>query len=131
MRGLIGIAPEKSMDLAKKYASDAKGSLGEEVMKILFSKGTESDYDFLSTAYGDKPLSQEKMSMTDKFATYLSRLNDLEKVKKGIDLIVDFRNSIPEQFRNYVDSGFKKSLLTISSAKGKEVEDYIKKKMGE
>jgi aminopeptidase N len=125
LRAMISIEPEQSYDLAKKFAGDAKGTLGEEVMKVLFSKGTENDFDFIATYYGDKPLSQEKINMTEKFAVYLSRLEDLGKVKKGIDMIVTFRNAIPEQFRSFVDAGFRKALKTISIAKGKEIEDYV------
>jgi aminopeptidase N len=63
--------------------------------------------------------------MTDKFAAYLSKLNDPAKIKTGIDYMMNFRNLIPEQYRNFTDPAFKASFDKISKAKGKEIGDYI------
>jgi aminopeptidase N len=124
-KGLNALNPDGAYALAKKYSSDTKGAFGDEVMKTILSKGVEADFDFISKTYADAPLSQEKISLTDKFAAYLSMLNDINKVKKGIDYIIEFRNKIPEQFRSFVDPGFKKSLEKISKAKGADIESYI------
>ena len=124
-KGMVAINPEGAYDLAKKYSSDAKGVLGEEVNKTLLSKGTEEDFDFIATAYKEAPLSQEKFGMNDNFTDYLLKINDLAKIKTGIDYIIDFRNSIPQQYRSFTDGSFKKSFDKLSKAKGKEIGDYI------
>jgi len=46
-------------------------------------------------------------------------------VKKGIDMIISFRNKVPEQFRGFVDPTIKGGLNKLAKAKGKEIEDYI------
>lgn len=126
LKGLVALDPTAAYTLAKKYSSDAKGALGATVNDILISKGTEEDFDFISKMYDDAPASQEKITITNKFADYLAKLNDLKKIKTGIDYIVKFRNLIPEQFRSFVDPSFKTALGKISKAKGTEIEDYIK-----
>lgn len=124
-KGIVSIKPERAYNMAKQFYADAKGSLGEEVSKYLLKEGKEEDFKIISNYYDDQPMSQEKIIATEKFAKYLSGLSDLSKVKAGIDFIVNFRNAIPEQFRSYVDEGFRKSLRIISTAKGKEIEDYV------
>ena len=124
-KALVAHQPEKAYELAKKFSNDAKGSLGEEVIKVLITKGSEADYDFVFKTYQDAPMSQSKFATTDLFADYLIKLSDIQKIKKGIDEIMAFRNMIPEQYRSYVDNSFKKSLGKISKAKGKEIEEYV------
>lgn len=124
-KALVSQQPENAYELAKKFSSDAKGSLGEEVIKVLITKGSEADFDFVLKTFQDAPMSQSKFSTTDLFADYLIKLSDIQKIKKGIDEIMAFRNMIPEQYRSYVDNSFKKSLGKISKAKGKEIEEYV------
>lgn len=124
-KGLVTQKPEMEYELAKKYSADAKGKLGEEVLKIIFAKGTEADFEIVSNKYKKAPLSQEKITMTDKYADYLSKLNDVTKIKSGIDDIVAFRSSVPEMYRGFLDGPIKKSLDKISKAKGKEIEEYV------
>ncbi len=125
LKGLAALDSANAYTLAKKYSNDAKGALGNVINDILLSAGTEADFDFISKMYNDAPLSQEKVTATGKYAGFLAKLNDLSKVKKGIDNIVVFRNAIPEQFRSFVDASFKKSLAVVSVAKGSEIENYI------
>jgi aminopeptidase N len=125
LKGIAALDSTNAYAVAKKNSADAKGALGNAVSDIMIKYGTEADFDIISKMYDDAPLSQEKVSNTAKFANYLSKLNDIAKVKKGIDNIVAFRNAIPEQFRSFVDESFKKSLKVVSAAKGSEIESYI------
>ncbi|MFC4263715.1 M1 family metallopeptidase [Ferruginibacter yonginensis] len=125
LKGLVALDANNAYTLAKKFSSDAKGALGAAVNDVLINNGTEADFDYLNTKFEDAPLSFEKIQLTNKYADYLAKLNDLTKVKKGIDAIINFRNGIPEQFRGNVDGSFKAALAKISKAKGAEIEAYI------
>ena len=126
LKGLLALDAANAYTLAKKFSADAKGALGITVNDILVSNGTEADFEYISTMYNNAPLSQEKFNTTGKYATYLTKLNDLAKVKTGIDNIMKFRNAVPVSFRSQVDPGIKASLDKISKAKGAEIEEYIK-----
>lgn len=63
--------------------------------------------------------------MVETFCSYLVTVSNTDKVKKGIDMIMKFRNAIPEQFKGFTDPMFKSSLDKLSKAKSKEVQDYI------
>ncbi|HNN72412.1 MAG TPA: hypothetical protein PKG89_14270, partial [Ferruginibacter sp.] len=88
-----------------------------------------ADFDLVANRYNKMPLSQEKVAGSATFATYLEKVQNIANVKKGIDMIVAFRNLVPEQFRGFVDPTIKGGLSKLGKAKGKEIEDYIAEKM--
>ena len=125
LEGLSQLAPTKAYDLAKTYSVDARGKLGEVVNNIIVTNGTEADFDFVANSYNKAPPSQQKIGMTETFTNYLLKVNDLAKIKKGIDYIIRFRNFIPEQYRSFTDPAFKAGLDKLSKAKGNDIAEYI------
>jgi aminopeptidase N len=126
LTGLSSLDKKNSYALAKQYSKDAKGALGSVISDILISNGTEDDFEFISSAYDKAPPSYEKLTMTTKFGEYLTRMNDVSKIKKGIDYIIKFRNLIPAMYRDAVDPAFKATFDQISKAKGGEIAGYVK-----
>jgi aminopeptidase N len=124
-KGLHTLQPESSYERAKKYASDAKGLLGDEIIKILIAQGKSSDFPLIATTFANAPLSQEKFGLADKFSDFIIKVDDPIQIKEGINLLVDMRNAIPEQFRKFVDASFEKHFKKIAKAKGTEIEAYI------
>ncbi len=125
LEGLLGLEPAKAYELAKKYSKDAKGDLGDVVSEIIMKEGSEADFDFISKRFDGMPLSQEKVMGVGTFAAYLEKVQNIANVKKGIDMIVKFRNQVPEQFRSFVDPMILGGLNKLGKTKGKEIEDYI------
>ena len=125
LKGLTELDANNAYTLAKQYSNDAKGELGDAVSEIIMSSGTESDFDFIASRFDKAPLSQEKLTMTETFCTYLQKVNNVSNVKKGIDMILKFRKAIPEQFRGFTEPTFKSGLDKIGKAKGQEIADYI------
>lgn len=126
LSGINELDPATAYTMAKQYAKDAKGQLADISSSIIMSNGTEADFEFILKQYEDAPLSQEKLTKTETFAEYLSKVNNIANVKRGIDAILVFRNAIPEQFRGFTEPTFKGALDKLSKDKGKEIEDYIK-----
>jgi aminopeptidase N len=125
LNGLAELEPGNAYTLAKKYSNDAKGDLGDAVDEIIMSYGTEADFDFIANRFDKSPLSQGKFQSLNSFFEYLSKVKNTANVKKGIDIVIKFRNSIPESFRNFTDPMIKMGLDKVAKAKGKEIEDYI------
>ncbi len=125
LKGLVALDAANAYNLAKKYSLNAKGALGTTITDILISQGTEADFDFIANAYKNAAATQEKVQMTEKFGGYLAKINDIAKIKTGIDYMMDFRNLIPEQFRSFIDPTYKKTFDKIIKAKGAAVETYI------
>lgn len=128
LNGLASLEPENAYTLAKKYSTDAKGDLADVVSNLLINEGKEDDFDIIALNYKNSQPGFEKVMASSKFAKYLSQINNIEKIKTGIDYILEFRNLIPQQYREEIDPAFKSALDEISKAKGGEIEEYIHKK---
>lgn len=140
LEGLDKLDAVASVAMAKKLATQpTKGKLSSSLMKVLIKSGTEDDFDAISDAYDKMPLGQEKFEMIKPFCDFLGKINATEKLKKGVDVVVKFRDGIPEEFgvspmiNNFLKSIVtkKESLKTISENKTalQEQIDYIKLKI--
>ncbi len=127
LKGLAKAEPSQAYDLAKKYSTDAKGELGDAVSSILIEKGSEEDFSLISKFFRESPLTEEKFKSMMTYAAFVSKLNNMENVKKGIDDMFDARNQIPSQYRQFVDPMFQRAFDVIIKAKGKEVQEYVEK----
>ncbi len=130
LQGLNNLDPANAYTLAKKYSSDAKGKLEEVITKVIAKNGNENDFDFIADNYKNKPAGRQKLqTATPAFCDYLSTLNDVAKIKKGVDLVIDLKNQMPPAYKNFTDGIFKANLGKISKAKGGEIADYIADKL--
>jgi aminopeptidase N len=129
LEGLANLDQEDAYSLAKKYSGDAKGKLGQVISKIMFANATEADFDILYNVFKNSPLSQTKIQETLTFAGYLSKVKDGSKVRKGVDEIMKIRNAVPEQYRTYIDPGFKRAFDKIAAnqkeAGNADVANYV------
>lgn len=132
--------PPAALTEAKRLAKQPmKGNLLEAVATTLIKSGDENSFDEITKAYSGMGLSQAKFNLTATYANLLSNMKNTEKVKRGVDEIVKFREAIPEQYGlGPVFENFLKTIIgkkeTLKKA-GEEVNalqeqiDYIKSKM--
>jgi aminopeptidase N len=125
LEGLSNLDSANAYTLAKKYSADAKGNLEEVAGNIILSAGNEADYDMIVKKYDDLPLGQGKLNLTPAFCDYLSKLNDTQKIKAGIDKVVAFKNLIPEAYKNFTDPAINAGLEKIATAKGGDIQAYV------
>jgi aminopeptidase N len=114
----ISIAMKASKGVIKKRLNSA-------VTNILSKYGDENVFDFVSAKFESLSIqSEEKFYMTQPFADLLCKTTDEIKFKKGIDLIVSFRNAIPEGYRGQTDPYFNMKIfggiLKVKKQKGEE-----------
>ena len=132
--------PPAALTEAKRLAKQPmKGNLLEAVATTLIKSGDENSFDEITKAYSSMGLSQAKFNLTATYANLLGNMKNTEKVKRGVDEIVKFREAIPEQYGlGPVFENFLKTIIgkkeTLKKA-GEEVNalqeqiDYIKSKM--
>ena len=106
-----------------------KKRLNTAVTKILTKYGDENVFDFVAAKFEALSIqSEEKFYMTMPFASLLIKTSDEAKFKKGIDLIVAFRNAIPDGYRTQTDPYFNTQILgTILKKKKQKGEDNLVK----
>lgn len=89
-----------------------KKRLNTAVSNIVAKYGDESVFDFIADKYATYNIqSAEKFYMTSSMAKLLIKTKDATKFKKGIDLIVAFREAIPQGYRTQTDPYFNGKIL--------------------
>ena len=118
----ISIATKASKSIIKKRLNNA-------VTSILSKYGDENVFEFVSAKYeGLSIQSEEKFYMTMPFAELLIKTTDEAKFKKGIDLIVAFRDAIPEGYKAQTNPYFNMKILgAILKAKKQKGEENLVK----
>lgn len=119
----------------------AKGKLVSAITKVLIKAGDESGFNSIAGAFDQMPLSQAKFDLLAPFCEYLGRVTNTEKVKSGVDMVVKFRNAIPEQYglspvvNNFLRTIISRKETAKATADNKaalqEQIDYVKKQIGE
>ena len=126
--GLIDDAA--AADIAKKLSGlPAKGTLKD----VLFAYTDESKFDSLASVFESLPFGNAKFNMLPGFANFLGRVKNTTNLKKGVDMIVKFRDTIPQQFRSNTDPYINDALKDIKEKKEAagltEQAEYIKTKL--
>ncbi len=98
---LAQIDGETALANAKTFSKQPmKGKLGGVVSQLLIEAGGgEEDFDVIAGNFGKLPVSDAKFEALQPFAQYLGTITNTEKVKKGVDMIVDLREAVPAQYK--------------------------------
>lgn len=134
LEALSIIDSTSALALAKKLSKEpAKGKLAPAISEILIRFGDESNFDAVAESFDKMPLGQAKFQFVQPFSEILSKVRSTDKLKKGVDLIVKFRESIPQAYRSQTDGFINNELNTIATKKQaaglKEQADYIQSKI--
>jgi aminopeptidase N len=128
LAGLAQLDTVKALTYAKAFSTQTiKKRLNKEVASILIQYGDTSVFDFIANAYSRLNIqSSEKFEMTAPFGKLLQQTTDPVKFKKGIDLIVEFREAIPQGYRVQTDPYFNFKILgDILKAKKQKGENEL------
>ncbi|HVU56886.1 MAG TPA: M1 family aminopeptidase [Puia sp.] len=123
-----------ALDLAKKFIKQpSKGALTAAISAVLIKSGDESSFDAISDNFDKMPVGQEKFMFIKPYAELISKVKNTDQVKKGVDLIVKFREAIPQAYHTQTDPFINSALSGIANRKEseglKEQADYIKSKV--
>lgn len=95
LEALYKVDKEAGLAAAKKLiATPAKGKLMGTVATVLIQSGDEGSFDAIAKYFGELPLSMTKIQMLQPMAEYLTKLSNTDNVKRGVDIIVDFRGQV-------------------------------------
>jgi aminopeptidase N len=134
LQALAKIDSSAALAMAKKLVTQpVRGVLATSISEVLIKYGDESSFDLVTNNFDKMPVSQAKFQFVQPYADLLVKVQSTDKVKKGVDLIVKFRDAIPKAVRNQTD-GFINNVLngvaTKKQAAGmQEQADYIKSKI--
>jgi aminopeptidase N len=124
-----------ALEEARSFSNQhVKGALLDAVNNVLFAYSGEDEFDSLAARFNSLSFGNEKFTVLMPFANYMKRIKDPVKFKKGIDMIVSFRDTIPKQYRERIDPFFNGMILngiaSYKQSKGMtEQADYVKSKL--
>jgi len=115
-------------------SKQAKGSLSDAINITLFKYASESEFDALVVRFEESPLRNARFTILQPFADFMKRVKNTAHFMKGIDIIVNFRDSIPIEYRQMVIPYFNdvilKGIATVKQSSGMtEQADYINSKL--
>ncbi|MFT3846883.1 MAG: M1 family aminopeptidase [Lacibacter sp.] len=142
LTALDKIDPAAALTEARRLIKTSlKGNLLEAVASTLIKNGDESAFDDVITAYSKMGLSMAKFNITPLLVNFIGTIKNTEKVKAGVDEILKFKKSVPEQyglgpvFDNFLKTIIGKKETALKAGENvsalQEQIDYIKKKMSE
>jgi aminopeptidase N len=134
LEGLMVLDSSSAIAAAKKMSGEKiKGKLLESVTKVLMATGDVSGFDMIAKTFDNMPISQSKFNLIQPLSQMLIKMDDTEKVKKGVDLIVEFRDAIPAEYgiAPYINNLLNNIVAKKSAAGGNSQEqiEYIKGKI--
>jgi aminopeptidase N len=134
LEGLMVLDSSAAISAAKKMSGEKiKGKLLESVTKVLMATGDVSGFDMIAKTFDNMPISQAKFNLIQPLSQMLIKINDTEKVKKGVDMIVEFRDAIPAEYgiAPYINNLLNNIVAKKSGAGGNSQEqiEYIKGKI--
>jgi len=134
LEALSTIDSTSALALAKKMVKQpAKGELMTAISGVLIKSGDEGDFDVISDNFEKMPVGQGKFEFMMPYASMVKKVQNTEKVKRGVDLLVKFKEQIPQAYRQQTDPYFDNALKGIAKQKEKEGKkdqvDYINGKL--
>jgi aminopeptidase N len=115
-------------------AQQVKGALSGAINQTLYMYSGESEFDSLAARFENFPFGYSKYTLVQPFGNFVKRMKNTDHFKKGIDLLVSFRDSIPVQYRDwiegYINETLFKDIAASRAASGMtEQADYVNSKM--
>lgn len=125
------IAYELAKDLSKEKT---KGRLSASITNIIIKYGDETAFDFIAGKFDAMPVDGNKFQAINPFVEFLGKVKNIENFKKGVDMIVSFREAIPSSARAQTDPFINgmalKGLADKKEAAGaSEMAGYVKSKL--
>lgn len=127
--GLMMIDSSAAISEAKKMAQGKmKGKLMEAVTRVLMISGDPAVVDKLITTFDKMPFSQSKFNLVQPFTQMLMKVDDDGNFRKGVDMIIAFRDQIPA---DYGLAPYINNLLNAvaASKQNKDQVEYIRSKV--
>ena len=134
LNALSAIDSAGAYTIAKKLIREpSKGELTTAISGVLIKSGDESNFDAIADNFDKMPLGGEKFQFIAPFANLIGKVSNTEKVKRGVDLIVKFKEAVPEAYRGQTDPFINNALKGIATKKKaagqQEQADYVNSKL--
>ncbi len=104
LKSLYKIDSLQGLTLAKKLNEfPAKGDLETSINQILLASGDEEVFDKIAVNFQEMELSDSKFMTMQQLGQMIGTMKSDVRIRRAIQLILEFRNSIPAMYREQTD----------------------------
>ena len=135
LEALSNVDSAEAVTIAKKLSKQpAKGRLSTVISSVLIASGDESSFGFVLNKFRETPFSDAKFELLEALTSALGNSKNTGNFKNGIDAIVEFRESIPQNYKSqiepYINNFLLQNIITKKQNEGlQEQADYVKAKI--
>lgn len=135
LQALALIDSVAALGRAKSISSlKVKGGLKSAITQVLYTYAGENEFDSLAARFDELPLGNSKFMLLQPFTNYLKRVKNDKNFRRGIDMIVKFRDTIPEayasQVKPYINGMILNGIATAKQNMGlTDQANYVKSKL--
>ena len=135
LEGLALLDGKAAFAIAQTLSKEEnKGRLLFAVSNVIIKYGDETAFDFVAGNFDKMPLSPAKFQAINSFVELLAKVTNMDNFKKGVDMIVKFRDEIPASARAQTDPFINgvalKGLADKKETSGAgEMAEYVKGKL--
>jgi aminopeptidase N len=135
LEALFRIDPTQALAAAKRLsATTLKEKLAEVAGSILVANNDEMVTDIITSYFKRLAFGQEKLNALQAIGFALSRTKSMEKLKMGVEALMDFRSSLPENYKEQFGPIVPNILQSLQKAKQaagqKDQADYLQQMIG-
>ncbi len=136
LEALLEIDSVSALKIAKELQkAPAKGELSAAIAVVLIKSGDENDFDAISDNFEKMPDNESKFQFVGPYISMLVRIKSLERLKRGINILIKFKEAIPPAYRSQTDPAFDAALNKLAEKKAQDglqdQSDYIKSVLAE
>ena len=134
LNALSEIDSAQALAIAKRLVvQPAKGTLTTAIAGVLIKSGDESNFDAISGNFEKMPVGQAKFNFSMAYAGMLGKVSNTDKLKHGVDLLIQFKEAIPSAYRGQTDPVFDNLLKGVAkkrqAAGSQDQADYINSRL--
>ena len=131
LEALQGIDSVAALKIAKELEkAPAKGELSAAISTVLMKSGDESDFDAITVSFDKMPVTETKFEFLHLYINMLAKVQNTDRLKKGVDIVLKFKEAIPSAYRGQTDPYFDAALNGMAKNKAaaglQDQADYIK-----
>jgi aminopeptidase N len=118
LEALLGIDSAAAVKITRVLQkAPAKGELATAISLVLIKEGDENDFDVITRTFDRMPVTESKLDFLPPYIALLNKVKSTVNLKRGVDVLIKFKEAIPTAYRGQTDLYFNGALNSLAKQK--------------
>jgi aminopeptidase N len=118
LEALLGIDSAAAVKITRVLQkAPAKGELATAISLVLIKEGDENDFDVITRTFDRMPVTESKLDFLPPYIALLNEVKSTVNLKRGVDVLIKFKEAIPTAYRGQTDLYFNGALNSLAKQK--------------